>query len=616
MKYHFCIFALCGLLIANSNAFSQVVFMPSKPKISEKISFLYDPSTTPLANSTSIKATVLFIDDNIFSKGSLVPIVVTKDRKHWFGKFEMGSKNEVQGAILFFSDNTGKITDDNQGKGYSVFIHDFNGQVKPKANIALSIGLRTLTRNKSLKFSVDKLYQLSLLENEFLIRPELKKTYRGEYMSALVNTQKEGYQKILYEELQEMEQKPTELRASEMALLRYFYDHLGDKKKVEYYTQKINFNKKDDNSFSDMVYVQRIAGTADTQQKITLFKEFETALPNSKWLIAPSIDIAYQYVELGDNSALKTHLGKYESKIPSEYKSMFFNRLSKKIFEKNQDLTLAEAYAIKAQTIPINKDHAFTLGLIQEKKGKNEEAYDTFKSALSDNIGTSKPEVNERYIASAIKIGKKQEALIAAEQYIKADKATTAIKDIFKTLYLELNGVEAPNKYFDGLDVDLQKKYKNELINSIIDEPAPDFVFQDIEGKSINTANFKGQITIIDFWATWCPNCKKIVPSIQDIEQKYNGKKIRFLHINTQEKGENDVQTVQDFIAKQKNSIFKTFFDTNEFVYNRFRINNIPTIVIIDTNGKIRFRIEVFEDEDLERKINTIVEILKEDYTK
>jgi hypothetical protein len=306
-----------------------------------------------------------------------------------------------------------KISDDNRGKGYAILIHDFNGQAIPQAKIGLAIGLDILSQNKSLNFTKDGLYQLSLLENEFLLRPELKKIHRSRYMYALVNTQKEGYEKLLYQELQEMESKPRELRADELAVLRYFYEHLGEKEKAKYYIEKLN-SANDDFDIVSSTHLQRIVSEGDPLKKIALFKESEAALPNSQSLVVASIIIGYEYVNMEDYAALQKLVEKYESKIPENNISLYYNNLAKKILEKNNELALAESYSIKAQTknSPASQEYIYTLGLIKEKQGKHEEAYTAFKAALADKIETSNPKINESYVLSAIKIGKKQEAWV------------------------------------------------------------------------------------------------------------------------------------------------------------------------------------------------------------
>ena len=52
---------------------------------------------------------------------------------------------------------------------------------------------------------------------------------------------------------------------------------------------------------------------------------------------------------------------------------------------------------------------------------------------------------------------------------------------------------------------------------------APDFTLSDMHGNEVSLSDFKGNIVIINFWATWCGPCRFEIPDLIDLQEKYNG---------------------------------------------------------------------------------------------
>ncbi|HEX9909848.1 MAG TPA: TlpA disulfide reductase family protein, partial [Desulfatiglandales bacterium] len=54
--------------------------------------------------------------------------------------------------------------------------------------------------------------------------------------------------------------------------------------------------------------------------------------------------------------------------------------------------------------------------------------------------------------------------------------------------------------------------------------PAPNFMLEDISGKSLSLSQIKGKVVIVDFWATWCGPCLMSIPELVDLQEKYKAK--------------------------------------------------------------------------------------------
>lgn len=114
---------------------------------------------------------------------------------------------------------------------------------------------------------------------------------------------------------------------------------------------------------------------------------------------------------------------------------------------------------------------------------------------------------------------------------------------------------------------------------------APDFTLKDLNGKSVKLKDIINQnkVTLVNFWATWCPPCRREIPELIEFYQKYNPQKVALLAIDLQE----DPGKVKTF-AKKNGMNFPVLLDINGMAGNRYRVSGIPTTFILDGKGIIR----------------------------
>lgn len=73
--------------------------------------------------------------------------------------------------------------------------------------------------------------------------------------------------------------------------------------------------------------------------------------------------------------------------------------------------------------------------------------------------------------------------------------------------------------------------------DSMLNSPAPHFILKDLNGKTVSLSDYKGKTLVLEFWATWCPYCRKSFPSTQLLLNKYkDDANVKFLFIDTREK--------------------------------------------------------------------------------
>jgi thiol-disulfide isomerase/thioredoxin len=110
----------------------------------------------------------------------------------------------------------------------------------------------------------------------------------------------------------------------------------------------------------------------------------------------------------------------------------------------------------------------------------------------------------------------------------------------------------------------------------------------------------KGKPAIVEFWATWCPPCRKSIPHLNEINSKYKAKGLNIIGISDE-----DQPTVEKF-RKTLPMEYTVALDKGGELAQKFGITGIPQAFIVDKSGKI-----VWQGHPMELKESTIEEVLK-----
>jgi len=115
--------------------------------------------------------------------------------------------------------------------------------------------------------------------------------------------------------------------------------------------------------------------------------------------------------------------------------------------------------------------------------------------------------------------------------------------------------------------------------------PAIDFDTKDVEGNSIVLSKFKGKIVILDFWATWCPPCRKEIPNLKKIYSEFKGNDFEIISIALERKPD---EYAKKFV-KENGMDWVHIIDKEEGrkIAKDYKIRYIPTMYVIDKKGKI-----------------------------
>jgi len=118
-------------------------------------------------------------------------------------------------------------------------------------------------------------------------------------------------------------------------------------------------------------------------------------------------------------------------------------------------------------------------------------------------------------------------------------------------------------------------------------EIAPDFTLSDMDGKSHALRDYRGKVIMLNFWATWCPPCRREMPSMEALRQALHDKPFVVLAVNEWENADLVFPWIGQLPAFPG---FPILFDADGAVAERYGVQGLPTTVIIDRQGRIVYR--------------------------
>jgi peroxiredoxin len=115
------------------------------------------------------------------------------------------------------------------------------------------------------------------------------------------------------------------------------------------------------------------------------------------------------------------------------------------------------------------------------------------------------------------------------------------------------------------------------------DHPAPNFALTNLDGTSITLLDLRGQVLLINVWATWCPPCRVEMPSIQAAHEQYHDQGFSVLAVNLQE----DPAIVSAFMRDYQLT-FPALLDRDGQVSRTYQAVALPSSFFVDRQGVIR----------------------------
>ncbi|MCS7100232.1 MAG: TlpA family protein disulfide reductase [Burkholderiaceae bacterium] len=114
--------------------------------------------------------------------------------------------------------------------------------------------------------------------------------------------------------------------------------------------------------------------------------------------------------------------------------------------------------------------------------------------------------------------------------------------------------------------------------------PAPDFALKSLAGPNVRLREQRGQVVMINFWATWCGPCRVEMPHLNRLYEKYRPAGFQLLGVNIDE----DPAQAQQ-LASKLNLRFPVLLDSGKQVSRLYDLTTMPSTVLIDRDGRVRY---------------------------
>lgn len=138
-----------------------------------------------------------------------------------------------------------------------------------------------------------------------------------------------------------------------------------------------------------------------------------------------------------------------------------------------------------------------------------------------------------------------------------------------------------------------------------LNEPAPDFTLKSKSGENLRLEDLRGQVVMLNFWASWCGPCRQEMPLMDDIYQQYKDLGFTVLAVSVDE----DTADADAFLDKVPVS-FPILYDTESRVSEMYGVDAMPTTVMIDRDGNQRFRHRGYQpgyEDDYEAQVKKLI---------
>lgn len=115
-------------------------------------------------------------------------------------------------------------------------------------------------------------------------------------------------------------------------------------------------------------------------------------------------------------------------------------------------------------------------------------------------------------------------------------------------------------------------------------QQAPDFALKSLSGENLRLSEYRGEVVMINFWATWCGPCRQEMPLLDELYDRYERVGFRLLGVNI----DDDPRRAMS-MAEELGISFPVLFDDRKEVSELYRVDAMPVTVIVDREGIVRY---------------------------
>ena len=134
---------------------------------------------------------------------------------------------------------------------------------------------------------------------------------------------------------------------------------------------------------------------------------------------------------------------------------------------------------------------------------------------------------------------------------------------------------------------------------------APDFTLKSRDGSNIKLSELRGQVVMVNFWASWCGPCRQEMPLLEQLYQRYQPMGFTLLGVNVEEDS-----SAADKVLKDIPVSFPILYDNKNSVSESYQVRAMPSTFLIDRDGNVRYLHKGYQpgyEEEYQQQIRELV---------
>ena len=140
-----------------------------------------------------------------------------------------------------------------------------------------------------------------------------------------------------------------------------------------------------------------------------------------------------------------------------------------------------------------------------------------------------------------------------------------------------------------------------------LQDEAPDFTLENLTGGNMRLEEYRGQVVLINFWASWCGPCRQEMPILDRLHHRYEDTGFAVLGINV----EGESAPAQE-IVDRTNVTFPILIDDGQKVSELYNLEAMPSTVVVDRDGVVRYIHRGYKPGDEAKYVEVVKQLIRE----